>query len=136
MKTDLTTRNEQSAAAARDSGAANEAPAARPRVDVFENASEYLVVVDVPGVGKDGVDVRFESGELRIEARRTPSPTATTPGQPLAEEYRVGDYRRAFAMPDGIDGEKIEAALAHGVLQVHLPKSASKRPRRIDVRAT
>ncbi|MDB5216197.1 MAG: hypothetical protein JWO86_4124 [Myxococcaceae bacterium] len=132
MKTDLTTRDQESGAL--ESGAANEAPVIRPRVDVFENAQEYLVIADVPGVTKAGLDVRFESGELRIEARRTRG--ELTGAQPLGEEYRIADYRRAFAMPDGIDVDKIEAALAHGVLQVHLPKSAAKRPRRIDIRAS
>jgi len=107
----------------------------RPRVDVFESDAEYLVIADVPGVRNDALDVRFEDGELRIEARRTGlAPEAG--GQPLSEEYRVGDYRRAFAMPEGVDAEKIEAELAHGVLKVHLPKSAHKRPRRIDIRAS
>lgn len=116
MKTDLTTRNEQSSA--RESSAANETPAARPRVDVFENASEYLVVVDIPGVGKDGLDVRFESGELRIEARRSPSATDSSQGQPLAEEYRIADYRRA-------------GSLRRRLRQVHLEDA-----RRIDIRAS
>jgi HSP20 family molecular chaperone IbpA len=111
-------------------------PTTRPRVDVFENAHEYLVVADVPGVAKDGLDVRFESGELRIEAHRSKPPTQEAQGSLLAEEYRIGDYRRAFAMPDGIDADKIEAELAHGVLRVHLPKSAAKRPRKIAVRAS
>ena len=111
-------------------------PTTRPRVDVFENAHEYLVVADVPGVAKDGLDVRFESGELRIEAHRSKAPTQEAQGSLLAEEYRIGDYRRAFAMPDGIDADKIEAELAHGVLRVHLPKSAAKRPRKIAVRAS
>jgi len=106
----------------------------RPRVDVFENDAEYLVIADVPGVRNDALDVRFEDGELRIEARRAAN---TADGaQPLAEEYRVADYRRAFAMPEGVDPEKIEAELAQGVLKVHLPKSAHKRPRRIDIRAS
>lgn len=132
MKTELTSRNDQRPSPAATSP--KEQPATRPRVDVFENAQEYLVVADVPGVAKDGVDVRFESGELRIEARR--APTESSEAQILGEEYRTGDYRRAFAMPDGIDADKIEAELAHGVLRVHLPKSAAKRPRRIDVRAS
>jgi HSP20 family molecular chaperone IbpA len=106
--------------------------AVRPRVDVFENEHELLVVADMPGAAKESIDVRFEGGELRLEARRTPG----AEGQALAEEYRVADYRRAFAMPEGIDAEKIEAELSNGVLTVHLPKSSAKRPRRIDVRAS
>jgi len=108
----------------------------RPRVDVFENEAEYLVIADVPGVRNDAVDVHFKDGELRIEAHRTRGPTSTTGAQPLAEEYRAADYRRAFAMPDGVDADKIEAELAQGVLKVRLPKSAHKRPRRIDIRAS
>jgi HSP20 family molecular chaperone IbpA len=108
----------------------------QPRVDVFENEAEYLVVADIPGVAKEAIDVRFEDGELRLEAHRTPAGATATGGRVLAEEYRITDYRRAFSMPDGIDAERIEAELANGVLKVHLPKSAAKRARRIDVRAS
>ena len=107
-------------------------PAVRPHVDVFENENEFLVVADVPGATKDAIDVQFNAGELQIEARRN----STTPGPALAAEARIADYRRVFAMPDGVDAEKIEAELANGVLKVHLPKSAAKRPRRIDIRAS
>jgi HSP20 family molecular chaperone IbpA len=91
----------------------------RPRTDVFENEAEYLVVADIPGVAKDAIDVRFERGELTIEARRIDD----------------GDYRRAFALPEGVDAEKIDASLANGILSVHVPKSAAKRARRIEVRS-
>lgn len=122
MKNEMTKANDQPAALA-----------VHPRVDVFENEAEYLVIADVPGVNKDAIDVRFEDGELRLEAKRA---HGAVTGQPLAAEYRVADYRRAFAMPDGVDAEKIQAELANGVLKVHLPKSAAKRPRRIDIRAS
>jgi HSP20 family molecular chaperone IbpA len=101
----------------------------RPRVDVLENDAEWLVVADLPGVAKDAVNIRFEANELAIDARR---PAATTGGL-LAEEYRTSDFRRVFAMPDGIDAEKIEARLEHGVLEVKLPKVAAKRPRKIAI---
>lgn len=103
--------------------------AVRPRVDVLENEAEWLVVADLPGVAKDAVDIRFEANELTIEARR---PAGRTEGV-LAEEYRASDFRRAFAMPDGIDAEKVEARLEHGVLEVKLPKVAAKRPRKIAI---
>jgi HSP20 family protein len=121
MKTELTKHNEE------------QRVAVRPRVDVFENEREFLVVADVPGVAKDAIDVEFQDGELRLEARRWAEPDTR---HPLIQEYRVADYRRAFAMPDGVDAEKIEAELTNGVLKVHLPKSEAKRPRRIDIRAS
>jgi HSP20 family protein len=100
----------------------------RPRVDVFENDEEILLVADVPGVAKDSVDVRYDDGNLTIEAKRTVASTAS----PLALEYRPANYRCAFGVPDGIDADKIGAKLEGGVLTVHLPKPA-KRARRIDV---
>lgn len=108
------------------------ARAVRPRVDVYENEEELLVLADLPGVKKDGVEVRFEAGELHVSAERPYVPA----GAPLAEEYRAAPFARAFAMPEGIDAEKIDATLDKGVLTVRLPKVAAKKPRKIEVRAT
>lgn len=137
MSTDMTKQNGQQngQAPVRAERADAERLAVRPRVDVFENDAEYLVVADVPGVTKDALDVRFEEGELRLEARRRAAPPAPD-ARLLAEEYRAADFRRAFAMPEGVDADKIDAELANGVLKVHLPKSAARRPRRIEIRAS
>lgn len=121
MNTELTKTNET-----------GQKPAVRPRVDVFENDAEYLVVADVPGAPKDGIEVSYEEGELRLVARRAPEAL----GNALAEEYKAHDFRRSFAMPEGVDAEKISAELAGGVLNVHLPKVGKKRPQKIDVRAS
>lgn len=104
---------------------------ARPRVDVFENDASYVIVADMPGVATDALDVRFEGGELRIQGARRPHARGTA----LHEETRSLDFARVFSMPEGIDGDAVEASLAQGVLTVRLPKSASKRPRKIEVRA-
>ena len=104
---------------------------ARPDVDVFESDAELLLVADLPGVAKEGLDVRFHDGELVVEAARKPR----EPRAGIALDQQVTDFRRAFALPDGIDAEKIEAELANGVLTVRLPKSAAKRARKIDVRS-
>lgn len=109
-----------------------ERPGVRPLVDVFENESEFLVVADMPGIEKDALELTFEGGQLRLQARREPPALGTG----VVWEYGIADFRRGFAMPDGIDGEKIEAELANGVLRVHLPKSAAKRPRKIPVRVS
>lgn len=107
----------------------------RPRVDVFESAAEYLVVADVPGVVKDGVDVQFENGQLTLRGRREAAPTQNDQAT-LTQEQRLASYERAFAMPDDVDAEKISAKLANGVLEVHLPKQAAKQPRKIEVRVS
>jgi len=106
-------------------------PLAAPVVDIYENADELLVVADLPGVTKDQLVINLEKGQLTIDARREDAVSGTR----LAAEYRALDYRRTFLVPQGIDTEKISADLNHGVLKVHLPKSASLKPRQIHIRA-
>jgi HSP20 family protein len=52
-------------------------------------------------------------------------------------ERRYGSFQRSFSVPDGIDGDKIEANLKKGVLTLTLPKSAEaqKKEKRIAVTA-
>lgn len=101
-----------------------------PRVDVYENEKELLVVCDLPGVSRDTLEIRAEQDELVLEGRRTAALQAT----PLAAEFGTSDFRREFRLPRGIDREHIEAKLDAGVLWLHLPKAASLRPRRIEVK--
>jgi HSP20 family molecular chaperone IbpA len=102
-----------------------------PRVDIFESAEEYLIVADVPGVDSDGVSLDLDRDELTLSAR-TPAGDAAPrlPGrdQPI-------EYRRQFVLPIEVDAEGARAAITAGVLEVHVPKAAAARPRRIAVQA-
>jgi len=105
---------------------------AAPLVDVYENQDELLVVAEVPGTAKDGVNVHFDKGHLVIDAKRAEETT----GKPLFGHARGADYHREFSVPQGIDAARIEAHLAGGVLSVHLPKSEGLKPRRIEVKSS
>ncbi len=106
-------------------------PTVAPRVDVYENEKEILLVADLPGVEKEDLNIQVEKDTLVLEARRA----AADERAPLFFEYRKRDYRRVFLLPPGLDYEKIDARLAAGVLSLSLPKQESLRPRRIAVRA-
>ena len=71
-------------------------------------------------------------GQLSIEGHQAGS----AEGAALAAEFRPLDYRRTFAVPQGIDADKITADMTAGVLRVHLPKAAALKPRQIQVRAS
>ena len=60
-----------------------------PRVDIFETDSELTLLADVPGVAPEDVDLRFERGELILQARVKPR---QRPGQALMSEYQEGDF--------------------------------------------
>lgn len=102
----------------------SERRAVPPAVDIFENGEQIVLIADVPGVSLDGVTVDLHKDRLTLTARRADDAAVKGP-----------DYHRVFQVPQGIDGEKISAQLAFGVLTVTLPKSAALRPRRVQITA-
>ncbi|MCA9560544.1 MAG: Hsp20/alpha crystallin family protein [Myxococcales bacterium] len=96
----------------------------RPPVDVFESEDGLRLVVDLPGVPKDGLELNFDQGLLGLVARR---PLGEGDDAPFAE------FRRRFELPRWIDGDKSTARLEAGVLTVELPKADAARPRQIQV---
>lgn len=112
-------------------GKTQERRAVPPPVDIYENAEEVLVMADLPGIGKDSVTIHLDKGQLTIEGRRKNAGE----GNELAVELGATAYRRSFVLPPGIQSDGITAELNHGVLRVHLPKSAALKPRQIQVKA-
>ena len=102
-----------------------------PAVDIYEREGALLVVADVPGADRQGVDIHVEDGVLTIGARAA---TERPGGYSLSySEYEPGHYRREFSLGDAVDVEKIEASMKDGVLRIVLPKSEAARPKKIEV---
>src|SRR3712207_8747 len=102
-----------------------------PSTDVYETEDALTVVMEMPGVSREGVDVELEEGVLRVEGRIDPAKYGGR--EPVYTEYNVGHWARSFALSDAVDRERIGAQLEDGVLTLTLPKTAEARPRRIAV---
>ncbi len=102
-----------------------------PRVDIYENESELLLLADVPGVSKQSLTVHLDKEQLLIEGH-VEEPKV---GALLGGEFQAVDYRRSFILPPGIDGGRITADLKQGVLSLRLPKAEGLKPRQIQVKA-
>jgi HSP20 family molecular chaperone IbpA len=102
----------------------------KPPCDVYENVDEFLLVADLPGVAKEDLRIQVERDEMFIEAHRQ---HPQVQGKQLSTEYTVRDYHRHFALPAGVETEKVKAELRDGLLWVHLPKSEAIKPRQIPI---
>jgi HSP20 family protein len=103
----------------------------RPPVDVIEDASGITLIADMPGVSKDNLSLRLEAQSLTIEGSLSLDLPAGMESR--FAEVRHQHYERSFALSRELDGEKATAELAHGVLTVHIPKTAEAAPRKIEV---
>ena len=102
-----------------------------PHTDVYETEDALTVVMEMPGVSREAVNVELKDDLLRVEGRID---FAKYEGmEPVYTEYNVGHWTRSFALPDKVDREGIGATLEDGVLTLTLPKTAEARPRRIPV---
>ncbi len=101
-----------------------------PGIDVSESDDGFTLYADVPGARADGLDLKFEDGQLTIHASVV---DRKHPEQNLLGEYGVGDFYRRISLGESVEIEKISANLAEGVLTVDLPKRDAVKPRRIQI---
>ncbi len=132
MTTQMTPAPEQTPAAAL-AEPAHDRPVWRPLADILESSDGFTLMVELPGVRAEDVEVSLEKRQLTIRARAQASPNEEL--EPVHSEYVPGDYERAFLLSDDLDGERIEAELKNGVLTLHLPRLAEARPKSITVKA-
>ena len=102
-----------------------------PATDIFETDEVLTLMLEMPGVEKDNVDVQIENDVLRVEGKIDFS--AYKEVEPVYTEYNVGHYSRAFTLSNKIDREAITARVEDGVLTLTLPKSKETLPRRVQV---
>ncbi len=106
-------------------------PTLIPRVDIYENDDEILLFADMPGVSRNDITVHLDNGKLSLSGVRRLEQS----GAAHLEEFGTVEYRRVFAVPQGIDMDKVNAELKDGVLRLHLPKSEAVRPKQIEIKA-
>jgi HSP20 family protein len=119
----------------REVGKAQEATAAMraflPTTDIFETEEALTVVLEMPGVDRDNVDVSVENGMLTVEGRINFNKYEGL--QPLYTEYNIGPYRRTFQISGRVNQDKITAELRDGVITLVLPKAEVAKPRKIEI---
>jgi HSP20 family protein len=107
-------------------------PAYRPLLDVIETPEAYRLHLDVPGAGKDDVELTFEKRLLTIRARATAREDAGR--RYHLREHAPREFVRTVHVGDSIDPNGINAEVKSGRLTVNLPKVAAAKPRLIEVR--
>ena len=105
-----------------------------PPVDIHEEANQFVLNVDLPGVDPKAVEITSEQGVLTVRGRREAVRRESQEGFRRVERMS-GEFQRRFSLPDSADAQNIKAKAVNGVLEVTIPKLAQVQPHRISVEA-
>lgn len=104
-----------------------------PRVDMVRSSEgDYLVLVDLPGLGREDVKVTTLGGELTVSGER-PRPELPEGSEVLRTERGYGSFRRTLRLPPDVREADVAATLEQGVLEVRLPRKTPSEARTVEI---
>ena len=100
-----------------------------PPVDILEREETLVLLVDLPGVKREDIELRVEADTLTLEGQRT---------RPEGErgvrlERPMGRFRRSFRLGVPISPETVQATWREGVLEIVLRKAPPQEPEQVRV---
>jgi HSP20 family protein len=101
-----------------------------PACSIAEDSGLVSVKLEMPGVAKEGIELKIEGNSLAVEGRREEPPQK---GVYLVRERKAGSYQKAFTLDETIDRDKVEAELVDGILSIKLHIKEAAKPRRIAI---
>jgi len=104
-----------------------------PAINVFTDRKGYVLLMEVPGVAPEDLEIETQSRTLRVSGKRD----IKTPGEGSfhRRERAVGEFSRSLQLPADLDTARAEASCKHGMLTIHIPKNEEAKPHQISVKA-
>lgn len=93
------------------------------RVNGYQSDAAYVLVLEVPGLSADQIEVKVEQGGLTVQGKG--APIAPEGQHPLHRELPTRlEFRRRFSFAEDADLDQASASLKDGLLHIHIPRRA------------
>ena len=107
-------------------------PVLLPPTDVYETDDEYVVELEVPGFEKEELGIEVSDHSITVKGERKEAK------EQKEKEFRLRErlertFERRFVLPLEADTEHVQAKFVKGVLEVHTPKLAVSKPKKIEI---
>ena len=111
-----------------------------PLADLSETEDAYVAKVELPGVGKDQIDVQLQDRELVVSGE---IPEQEQDGQDGGQNgghrrhrstRRTGRFEFRAWLPGDVNADAVQGELTDGVLTLTIPKSEAAKPRKIEIK--
>jgi HSP20 family protein len=106
-----------------------------PALDVWETENDVVYAFDLPGIPEDKISIEVRDDTLTVSAEREKTEQASDELY-YRFERRYGSFSRAVGLPKGVNEDQISASYRDGVLEIHVPKPAEQKPRKIELSRT
>lgn len=104
-----------------------------PLTDISEDDDQYLLHLDLPGVNKEDVKIKYNNGQITISGQRFIENNNDNKTYHHIERA-FGKYYRSFKLPEKILEDKIDAEFKAGMLKITIPKAEEAKPKQIEVK--
>jgi HSP20 family protein len=103
-----------------------------PAMDLVETDETLILRADLPGLGKDDVEIEVKDNVLTVSGERKTEHEEKAEGFYRAERA-FGRFSRSLSLPEGIDADRVSASFDRGVLEVKIPKPEERKPHRVQI---
>lgn len=104
-----------------------------PPIEVFQQDNQLIVRAELPGLGKDDINVEVTDDLLTISGERREEHEENKQGYRHSER-RYGRFSRSVTLPEGVNTDEMRAHFRNGVLEITIPTpEREQRGRRIEI---
>ena len=93
-----------------------------PEFEITENENSYLILADLPGMGKKDLDISVSDGMITISGERK-STIDQENNFYKHGQMKYGEFEKSFYIPEDGNVDKINAKMINGFLSIEILKS-------------
>ena len=102
-----------------------------PTATMVEKPEEYVLKVEVPGIGKEDAELHMDGKTLTLKTHAKYQNPAGF--KQVAAEFERTNYAISAELPEMADPKTLSAKLENGVLTVTIQKRAETKPPQIQI---
>ena len=102
-----------------------------PALDIVEEEDKFILRIELPGIGKDDIDISIRGSVLTLKAEKK---VEESKGNYYICERTFGTMHRTIELPQDVEADKASAIFENGVLELRLPKAEETRTKHVKVR--
>jgi HSP20 family protein len=102
-----------------------------PAADVYEREGYFEIVLDLPAIDRQALDISVEKDRLLIRGNRE-----IEANERRKAERPRGRFLRKFGLPSNVDQSAISAEYRDGELRIKIPKRPGQQGKRVEIKVS